>query len=192
MKLKAVNLILSGALVLCCTACADGQSESPKSDNGLFSGEPAELNTELEKSQYQDYDLSAVSEETIQLESGGYVSGQIYGTLDKASYSLPDDGVLNLTMHNETGNLLNCDDYFQLEILLDDVWYVVPPRCEFIDVAHIEIGEEDASRIDLSEIYVDFISGTYRVIKIYGEEVETGEKSSQFLIGSEFQLTVND
>lgn len=178
---RSICVLLSCACCCFLAACTE-QEETDNSEKNSTS-DKVQLTEDLTVSPYSEDTLIVSGEEPVQLSDGCYVSSQVYAELDQDSYDLSENSRFHLTMHNETGETLSTGDDFELEILLDDVWYVVPPMCAFTDVATVNIHETDTYGYDLSEIDVEFISGTYRVLKTY-----TGEES--YLVSAQFQLTV--
>lgn len=92
----------------------------------------------------------------------------VYNELSEESYKITD-AKLKLKIFNKTNVDINSDTTFQLEILLDNEWYVIPPvNYNFTDVAAIfPPNGEYSIGLDLSEIDVNFIPGEYRILKIY-------------------------
>ncbi len=182
-SLCTVAFLLTAAGIFNCTGCG-----KKASDSSTANAERPKLTADsLEESPYQDFIPGINGEEPVQLKSGYYVTDQVYADMEQENYSLPDHAEFQLNLHNETGGLLTADCSFELEILLDDIWYTVPPRCDIIEMQEVDIGEETTFLYDLSRVDVEFIDGTYRVLKIYREQKEEGK---MLLVGAEFQLTV--
>lgn len=126
----------------------------------------------LKKSQFSDLDqFNNSSDEPIPIGDDYYLYSKIENHLKKDQYS-PNDIKVSLEIINNTDSEIYSDSSFQIEILIDKEWYIIPPTNYFFNdllgvyPAH---GKYNYS-IDLGEIEFDYPKGDYRLLKIYSME----------------------
>ncbi|MBQ7131191.1 MAG: hypothetical protein IJO29_01340 [Oscillospiraceae bacterium] len=171
-------------------ACDKKQDSSSLSDSG------SKLSAEsLELSQFNDvsFDISAI--EPTEVANAGafsspdtptpyYIYDSVYITMDKTDYKA--DETLEYTLHNETENEIGGSDYYQLEVLIDENWYVIP-RKSMMDIASIISTGESVKHINLGNLCEDFAKGQYRIIFNY-DMGDAGEICTSLIACAEFNI----
>lgn len=188
-KIKGNIFILTTVLLtLLLTSCSDTNASGNGSDisKGASSNtqsdiinskdytmpklETLNITKGLEKSEFGDTINNSTTSGITPILDSYCMYDKVYITLDKKSYKI-DNPVLNITLHNETDDYVYGNFNFQLEVLLDGEWYIIPPvNYWIIDLASESPKGEYTDEIDLSEIDVNYIDGDYRIIKIYNTE----------------------
>lgn len=171
-------------------ACDKKQDSSSLSDSG------SKLSAEsLELSQFNDvsFDISAI--EPTEVANAGafaspdtptpyYIYDSVYITMDKTDYKA--DETLEYTLHNETESEIGGSDYYQLEVLIDENWYVIP-RKSIMDIAWIISTGETVKHINLGDLCEDFAKGQYRIIFNY-DMGDAGEICTSLIACAEFNI----
>lgn len=150
-------------------SCSDSMED--RQGEGKLETLDLSTDTDLEKSQFQDFPDKISAKEPKCIGNDYYIYDLVYNDLSKTSYQL-DDTILTLKIMNKTNVDIYSDSTFQLEIRLENEWFIIPPvNYNFTDISDIyPPGGEYIYMLDLSEIDVNFIPGEYRILKIYSME----------------------
>lgn len=173
-KLKMAVILIS-LMCLFLSGCKKGDDDNDSLSNSswqsqdVFKLERLDISKNLEKSQFQDLYEGMPAEDPKHIGDDYYVYDSVYNYLTETSFDINDKIILDLKIVNDTDSNVYGDTLFQVEILLDNEWYIVPPvNYWFTDLAaRYPPKGEYAGAFILSDIDVNFIPGEYRVIKIY-------------------------
>lgn len=153
-------------------ACDKKQNSSSLSESNSKAALSADS---LELSQFNDVSFDISAPEPTEVAKVGafaspdiptpyYIYDSVYITMDKTDYKA--DETLEYTLHNETESEIGGSDYYQLEVLTDGNWYVIP-RENIKDIAWIISPGESVNYINLGNLCEDFTKGQYRIIFNY-------------------------
>lgn len=188
-KLLHPKNILSFFLTICVTCSFASCNKSSEVSSTADEFTPSKLDTlkistDLEVSPYQDIELDMSAESPVQVYKDYYIYDKVYLTADSDHYTIGDE-YFDYTVHNETDSQIGIGtDKFQLEVQIDDTWYVLPPvNFNLKEVYDCFPKGSFSERIRLSEIDIDYIPGTYRIIRVFDGAhgyIETNDNAELF------------
>lgn len=180
-------LFVSAFTFIACDKKQDSSSLSESSSKEALSS--------LELSQFNDVSFDISAPEPAEVAKVGafaspdiptpyYIYDSVYITMDKTDYKA--DEMLEYTLHNETESEIGGSDHYQLEVLTDGNWYVIP-RENIKDIAEIISPGESVKNINLGDLCEDFAKGQYRIIFNY-DMGEVGEICTSLIACAEFNI----
>lgn len=166
--LKRILLLLSLVVCFFSLCCCSNNSEYEEEDTFKIK------KRKMEKSQYPDTavldsyeDMTKVADADL-IGKNNVVSKKVYITLDSDTYS-DENCRLSGIVHNDTNETITDGGWdFQLEIFLDEEWYIVPPTnyCATDLAGDIPPGET-TFRFSMDNLDVDYIPGQYRLLRYF-------------------------